>query len=76
MWQALASWVAGGAAAGTVLGLARLVYRMHLDAMTAQAKALNARADAYREIASYERQRADLRERQLGDILDRASERL
>lgn len=76
MWQALAPWLAGGGAAGTVLGLARLAYRMHVDAMRAQAEALNAKADAFERIASYERQRADLREHQLGQVLARASERV
>lgn len=72
VWQVLGPWLAGGGAAGIVLGLARLAYRFHLDAI----QAMRESRDAYREIASYERQRADLREHQLGGILDRASERL
>jgi hypothetical protein len=50
-----------------------LLNRWHKDAI----QSMRESRDAYREIASYERQRADLREEQLfGTVLSRASEKV
>ena len=72
MWDSITPFLASGGAGGTVLGLAWLAYKLHLDAM----QAMRESRDAFREIASYERQRADLRESQLGQVFGRASERV
>lgn len=72
MWESIGPFLASGGVGGTVLGLAWLAYRLHLDAM----QGMRESRDAFREIASYERQRADLREQQLGNVLGRASERV
>lgn len=79
MWQSLGPWLAGGGGVSIVGAVAWLLNRWHRDAIAAMREAVNSMResrDAYRDIASYERQRADVREQQIGQVLGRASERL
>ena len=78
MWESLAPWFAGGGGAGLAGFLSWLVYKLHADAVTAhrqRAEAAERRADDWRTAWSAERDRADMREDQIGVLLGRAKER-
>lgn len=70
MWE----WLAGGAAAGLVLGIIHVVERifvkLHTDAIQSESK----RADAAERRAEAAEKRADEREVQLGILLGRPKE--
>jgi len=65
MWQSVAPWLAQGGALGVV---AMVFYRLHRDAVAAEQR----RADDWRKAWEAERERADVRDGQLGILLGRA----
>lgn len=67
-------WLASGGGVGIAGAIAWLVYRLHTDAVTAhrqRAEAAEKRADDWRTAWSAERDRADMREDQIGVLLGR-----
>jgi hypothetical protein len=72
VWQSLGPWLASGGGVGIAGAVSYLVYRLHRDAV----QAYKDLAAAQERIADAERQRANLREQQLGIMLGQVSGRV
>jgi hypothetical protein len=76
VWDALGPWFATGGGAGLAGFLAWLVYKLHADAVAAErrrADSAERREADYRTAWQAERDRADMREDQIGVLLGRAT---
>ena len=72
MWQSFGPWLASGGGVGIAGAVSYLVYRMHRDAV----QAYKDLAASQERIANAERERANLREQQLGIMLGQVSGRV